>query len=41
MDEQILDSSSAHRNQMFQLLSDEKEAKMFSKLIFEMLKDAR
>jgi len=40
MDDAVMDSSAAHQNQMFQLLGDEKKARSFYKLIFEMLKDA-
>lgn len=40
MDEAIMDSSAAHQNQMFQLLGDPKKAKVFYKLIFDMLKSA-
>ena len=38
IDEAIMDSSEAHQNQMFQLLSDPKKSKSFAKLIFDMLK---
>ena len=38
IDDAILDSSDAHQNQMFQLLSDPKKVQKFGRLIFEMLK---
>ncbi|MFU8848902.1 MAG: type I restriction endonuclease subunit R [Opitutales bacterium] len=38
IDDAILNSSEAHQNQMFQLLSNPEKAKSFAKLIFEMLK---
>ncbi|MBU1238620.1 hypothetical protein KJ865_02830 [Myxococcota bacterium] len=37
VDDAILDSSSAHQNQMMQLLSDPKKASGFANLIFELL----
>lgn len=37
VDEAILDSSEAHRNQMMQLLSDPKRAAGFAKIVFELL----
>jgi type I restriction enzyme R subunit len=37
LDEAIMDSSAAHQNQMMQLLSDPSKAKMFSKVIFDIL----
>ena len=40
IDDAILNSSEAHQNQMFQLLSNPEKAKNFAKLIFEMLKIA-
>jgi type I restriction enzyme R subunit len=38
IDDAILDSSDAHQNQMFQLLSDPKKVQKFGRLIFDMLK---
>jgi type I restriction enzyme R subunit len=40
LDEAIMDSSAAHHNQMMQLLSDPSKAKMFSKVIFDILTGA-
>lgn len=40
VDDAILDSSEAHRNQMMQLLSDPKKAAGFAKVIFELLTSA-
>lgn len=37
IDDAVLDSSEAHRNQMMQLLSDPVKAKGFSKLFFDLL----
>ena len=38
VDNAVMDSSDAHKNQMLQLLSDPEKAKGFSRLIFELLK---
>jgi len=37
VDDAILGSGDAHQNQMMQLLSDPSKAKLFSKVIFEIL----
>ncbi len=37
IDDAILDSSDAHRNQMMQLLSDPKKAAGFAKIVFDLL----
>ncbi|AIY39167.1 Type I restriction-modification system [Collimonas arenae] len=37
VDDAVMDSSAAHQNQMMQLLSDPSKAKMFSKVIFDIL----
>jgi type I restriction enzyme R subunit len=38
IDDAVLDSSDAHKNQMLQLLSDPERAKGFSKLVFDLLR---
>ncbi|ADE54195.1 type I restriction endonuclease subunit R [Coraliomargarita akajimensis] len=38
VDEAIMDSSDAHQNQMFQLLSDPKKSKTFARIVFDLLK---
>ena len=40
VDDAILDSSAAHENQKFQLLSDPKKAAAFAKLVFDLIKMA-
>ncbi len=40
VDDAVMDSSAAHQNQMLQLLSDPSKARMFSKVIFDMLTGA-
>jgi type I restriction enzyme, R subunit len=40
VDDAVMDSSAAHQNQMMQLLSDPAKAKMFSKVIFDILTGA-
>jgi type I restriction enzyme, R subunit len=40
VDDAILDSSDAHRNQMMQLLSDPKKAAGFAKIVFDLLTSA-
>jgi type I restriction enzyme R subunit len=37
VDDAILDSGDAHRNQMMQLLSDPKKAAGFAKIVFDLL----
>lgn len=37
VDDAVMDSSAAHQNQMMQLLSDPSKAKMFSKVVFDIL----
>jgi type I restriction enzyme R subunit len=37
VDDAVMDSSTAHQNQMMQLLSDPSKAKMFSKVVFDIL----
>ena len=41
VDDAILDSSDAHRNQMMQLLSDPKKAAGFAKIVFDILNTAK
>jgi len=40
LDDAILDSGDAHKNQMMQLLSDPKKAAGFAKIVFDMLNAA-
>ena len=40
VDDAVMDSGEAHKNQMMQLLSDPSKAKMFSKVIFDILTGA-
>ncbi len=40
VDDAVMDSGDAHKNQMMQLLSDPSKAKMFSKVIFDILTGA-
>jgi len=40
VDDAVMDSGTAHQNQMMQLLSDPSKAKMFSKVIFDILTGA-
>jgi type I restriction enzyme R subunit len=40
VDDAVMDSGAAHQNQMMQLLSDPSKAKMFSKVIFDILTGA-
>ncbi len=40
IDDAILNSSEAHRNQMMRLLSDQKKAAGFAKVVFDLLKKA-
>jgi len=41
VDDAVLDSGEAHKNQMMQLLSDPERAKGFAKVVFELLKTAK
>lgn len=41
VDDAILGSGDAHQNQMMQLLSDPGKAKLFSKVIFDILTGSR
>ena len=41
VDDAIMDSSEAHRNQMMQLLSDPKKAAAFSKVVLDILYEGR
>lgn len=40
VDDAVMDSGAAHQNQMMQLLTDPAKAKMFSKVIFDILTGA-